>query len=143
MKQEVLLDAGPLVALVNPRDQFHHWVRTQWAEVAMLLLTCEAVISEACFLLQQVHRGEEAIMTLIQSKVIAVPFHFDEQVDSIKELLVRYQSVPMSFADACMVRLSELYPNSLVMTLDSDFNIYRKDKTHIIPVMMPGIRGYE
>jgi uncharacterized protein len=138
MKQEVLLDTGPLVAFINPRDRLHSWVSDQWAEVATPLLTCEAVISEACFLLRQVHRGEEAIMTLVQSKVIAVPFHFDEQVNAVKELLARYQSVPMSFADACMVRLSELYSNSLVMTLDSDFNIYRKDRTQIIPVLMPG-----
>jgi uncharacterized protein len=141
MQQNVLLDTGPLVAFVNPRDQFHAWVNAAWAEIATPMLTCEAVLSEACFLLARVHRGEEAIMTLLQSKVLAVPFCVDEQIDAIKDLLIQYRSVPMSFADACMVRLSELYPNSSVMTLDQDFNIYRKTRNQMIATIMPDRRS--
>ncbi len=49
----------------------------------------------------------------------------------------RYQSVPMSIADACLVRMSEIYTQSSVITLDSDFRIYRKNRNQEIPVIMP------
>jgi predicted nucleic acid-binding protein len=49
----------------------------------------------------------------------------------------RYASVPMSLADACLVRMSEVYENSQIITLDSDFTIYRKQRNQTIPVIMP------
>jgi predicted nucleic acid-binding protein len=52
-------------------------------------------------------------------------------------LMQRYESVPMSLADACLVRMSEIYPNSSILTLDSDFTIYRKHRHQIIPLIMP------
>ena len=44
---------------------------------------------------------------------------------------------PMDFADACLVRMSERYPDSQVLTLDSDFTIYRRHRREPIPVLMP------
>ena len=55
----------------------------------------------------------------------------------VHQLMQRYKSVPMSLADACLVRMAEIYPNSLVLTLDSDFRIYRKNKNEIIPLVIP------
>ncbi len=55
--------------------------------------------------------------------------------------MVKYASVPMSFAVACLVRMAELYPNSAVLTLDSDFRIYRKNINQVIPVIMPDIHS--
>ncbi|MCK5524842.1 MAG: hypothetical protein KAI83_17080 [Thiomargarita sp.] len=68
-----------------------------------------------------------------------VPFHFDDEMDTMKNLMLKYTNVPMSFADACLVRMAELYPNSAVLTLDSDFRIYRKNRNQEIPVIMPDI----
>jgi hypothetical protein len=67
-------------------------------------LTCEAVITEVCFLLQNVYGGEDAVMGSVKSKKIVIPFQFSEEVDAIRDLMQRYQSVPMSFADACVVK---------------------------------------
>ena len=137
MRQRVILDTGPLVAFINRRDRFHQWVRTEWDTIEPPLLTCEAVLAEACFLLQNVYGGKETVISLVNTGVVHVPFRLNEEVVRIGELLTRYQSVPMSLADACLVRMSEQYSGSSVLTMDSDFLIYRKNRNEVIPVIMP------
>ncbi len=141
MRQQVLLDTGPLVALVNRRDHFHQWVKTKWEQIEPPLLTCEAVITEASFLLRSVYGGQKAVMSLIERGIIQIPFRLVEEVDRVGELLNRYQSVPMSLADACMVRMTEQYASSYLLTIDRDFNIYRKERNQLIPVIMPNDDG--
>ena len=137
MRQQVLLDTGPLVAYINRRELSHEWVVSEWANIEPPLLTCEAVITEACFLLQKIYRGEETVVSLVDSRVIQIPFQLSKEAVAVQNLLVRYQSVPMSLADACLVRMSELYCDSTVLTLDSDFLIYRNNKKQVISVVMP------
>ena len=136
MKQSILLDTGPLVARLNRRDKFHKWAMAQWGQIAPPMLTCEAVVSEACFLLAGTRSGSDSVMWLIQRKIVAISFRLDENIQPVKKLLAKYCSVPMSLADACLVRMSELNPNSRVFTLDSDFNLFRKDGRRIIPTIM-------
>lgn len=137
MYRQVLLDTGSLVALLNRRDNFHEWAKLQWQEIEPPLLTCEPVIAETCFLLQNVYGGQEAIMSLIETDVVQISFSLKAEIEQIKTLLMRYRSVPMSLADGCLVRMAELYSNSSVLTLDSDFKIYRKHKNQIIPLIIP------
>ena len=138
MKQGVLVDTGPLVAFLNKRDRFHDWTTAQWNQIAAPMLTCEAVVSESCFLLSGIKSGSDRVMQLIQREILMISFHLDEHIDSVKKLLMKYQSVPMSLADACLVRMSELHSNSYVFTMDSDFNLYRKNSRQVIPSIMPG-----
>ena len=138
MKQGALVDTGPLVALLNRRDRFHAWTVDQWNQIAAPMLTCEAVVSEACFLLSGIKSGSDLVMQLIQREILMISFHLDDHIDPVKKLLTKYQSVPMSLADACLVRMSELHSNSHVFTLDSDFNLYRKNGRQVIPSIMPG-----
>jgi hypothetical protein len=67
-----------------------------------------------------------------------ISFHLDEHIDPVKKLLLKYQSVPMSLADACLVRMSELYSNSHVFTLNNDFKLYRKNGRQVIPTIWTG-----
>jgi hypothetical protein len=113
------------------------WAISQWATIAKPLLSCEAVISEACFLLRNVFRGGEGVMILVETQIIQLPFRLNEEITAIKTLLNRYQSVPMSLADACLVRMSEQFSESTVLTLDNDFTIYRKNTNQTIPVITP------
>ena len=138
MKENILLDTGPLVAFLNRRDKFHNWALAQWDQIKPPMLTCEAVISEACFLLAGTNTGIDSVMQMIQRKITAVSFHLDEHIQPVKKLLLKYRSVPISLADACLIRMSELHPDSRIFTLDSDFNLYRKDRRRIIPTIMPG-----
>lgn len=137
MRRRVILDTGPLVAAIDRRDRFHEWVKMEWNIIEPPLLTCEAVLAEACFLLQNVYNGKQAVISLINTKAIQIPFRLNEEVVQIGELLNRYQSVPMSLADACLVRMAQQYEGSFVLTLDSDFRIYRKNRNEMIPVIMP------
>lgn len=137
MKRGVLLDTGPLVAFLNRQDTYHSWAMAQWGRIAPPMLTCEAVLSEACFLLAQTELGNEPVMRLLQRSVIALPFHLEDQTQAITRLLEKYRSVPISLADACLVRMSELYPPGQVFTIDSDFSLYRRHGRQVIPAIVP------
>ena len=137
MKENVLLDTGPLVAFLNRRDKFHEWALEHWDQIQPSMLTCEAVISEACFLLAGTDIGVDSVMQMIQRKIVAISFHVAEHIQPVKRLLLKYRSVPMSLADACLVRMSEIHPAGEVFTLDSDFRIYRRHGNKVIPILMP------
>ncbi len=137
MKRRIILDTGPLVAFINRRDKYHKWATLQWAQIEPPLLTCEAVLSEACFLLGSLDGGQITVLELLQRSVLHIPFTMIEHVNQLDRLLQKYSDVPMSLADACLVRMSEMYSESIVLTLDSDFNIYRKNRRQVIPVLSP------
>jgi uncharacterized protein len=137
MKQRVIIDTGPLVAFINRREHLHAWVINTLATIEQPLLTCEAVIVETCFLLRNIYGGQETVMSLLGEGKILISMCLNEEAAVIKELLRQYQSVPMSLADACLVRMTQLYPDSELLTFDSDFRIYRKNRNQLISVIMP------
>ena len=137
MKGVVILDTGPLVASVNRRDAYHVWATEQLANLAPPLLTCDAVLAEACYLLRATAGGSRAILELIERGVIASGFPVARHAASLKALMAKYSGVPMSLADACLVRLSELHDNVTVLSLDHDFLIYRRHGRQVIPVLIP------
>lgn len=137
MKRRVILDTGPLAAFLNSRDKRHDWTLTQWSSIEPPLLTCEAVISEACFLLRHWDRGANSVLELLERKVLEISFCLADQITPVSTLLKKYSSIPISLADACLVRMAELHEHSPVLTLDTDFQIYRKHKRQIIPLLMP------
>jgi len=137
MKRHVILDTGPLVAFINGRDKYHVWATIQWGQIEPPLLTCEAVLSEACFLLRSNGHGQDAVLELLKRDVLRLPFRLDEHTGQIMWLLKKYSDVPMSLADACIVRMSEMHGDSPVLTVDADFRIYRKNKRQAIPLLSP------
>ncbi|HET9212616.1 MAG TPA: PIN domain-containing protein [Thermoanaerobaculia bacterium] len=140
MRSRILVDTGPLVALLNRRDRHHAWVKAQLRGMDAPLDTCEAVLSEACFLLRQVPGGPQALLELISQGLVTVSMSLQDEVKAIQRLLLRYADVPMALADACMVRLAEIHEPSLVFTLDSDFKIYRKHGRTPLPLLLPDDR---
>lgn len=136
-RRRILLDTGPLVAFLNARDHFHSWARLRLAEVDPPALTCEAVIAEACHLLRGTDGGPEAVLGLLDRGVLMIPFRLEEEVEPLRRLLARYRDLPVSLADACLVRLAELESNPLVLTLDSDFGVYRIHGRQPIPALLP------
>ena len=118
-------------------DKFHQWSVQTLNHVQYPILTCEPVLTEVCFLLQKIHLGREKVLQLVQQKYLEIPFYLSPEVESIRTLMQRYDSVPMSLADACLVKMAEIYTDASVLTLDSDFRIYRKHRNQIIPLIMP------
>jgi len=119
----IVLDTGPLVALLNRRDAFHGWVRDVLDDVEPPVFTCEPVIGEAFFLLRNVREGPDAVLDLVEREIVRIDFHLDAELAPVRTLMKKFASIPMSLADACVVRMTELEPRSLVMTLDDDFRI--------------------
>jgi uncharacterized protein len=132
----VILDTGVIIALLNRNDACHQWAIAQWKQVLAPAITCEAVISESCFLLKATYL-QESLMSMIEVEAIKVSFRFQHNAAKIRELMLRYGSVPMSFADACLVKMSEENPDYSILTMDSDFTIHRKYRNVTLPVIMP------
>ena len=140
MNQPVILDASPLVAFLKKEDDYHQWSNATMRALEGPLFTCEPVIVEACFLLRRTYAGQESVMSLISDGIIQVDFSLADHATALRTLMAQYDSVPMSLADACLVRMAELRRNSVVMTFDSDFKIYRMNRNEIIPLMTPDDR---
>jgi predicted nucleic acid-binding protein len=133
----VIVDTGPIVALLNARDAWHDWARNAFGHVEPPLLTCEPVLTEASYLVRKLAGGPEAVTDLVGRGVLEVAFRVDSELLALRTLLTKYRSVPMSLADACLVRMSELSPRTSVMTLDSDFKVYRRSGRLKIPLIAP------
>ena len=134
----LVIDIGPLVALLNRRDRHHAWIRGLLDTVEPPLYTCEAVLSESCFLLRRIAGAEAALLTLVARDVVRVEFGLGAEAGAVTALVQKFANVPMSLADACLVRMTELEPDSTVVTLDQDFRVYRRLKRQVVPVVMPG-----
>ena len=137
MRRSVLLDTGPLVASINRRDRFHEWTKSQLAQIEPPMFTCEAVLAESCFLLRHWPGGSRAIAEFVERKIIEIPFRVDTHARPLANLMAKYANVPMSLADACLVRMSELDENSVLFTFDRDFTFYRRHGRKVIPTLMP------
>lgn len=133
----VLLDTGPLVSFLASGLRHHLWTVEQWKRLRAPLLTCEPVLTEAAFLLTREGRDADAIFELLERGVIRIAISVQEEQADLRVLMHRYRSRPMSLADACLVRLSEIHNSGEIFTLDSDFRIYRRHGNKVIPVRMP------
>jgi len=132
-----LLDAGPLVAYLSDRDKWHAWAVKQFASLRPPLLTCEAVLSEACFLAQRDGGKPADVLRLLQRGAFQIAFDLETETSALEALMERYADTPMSLADACLVRLSELHRDCRVFTLDSHFSRYRRNARQLIPLLAP------
>ena len=135
MARNVLVDAGFLVALLSRRDSHHQWAVMQVPGAAPPWRTCEAVLSEAFHLLGA--RGSPGLSALLRRRALIATFDLDNDVESVLKLLHKYADVPMSLADACLVRMTETFPDPVILTTDSDFRIYRRHSRQMVPCMMP------
>jgi uncharacterized protein len=115
----------------------HAWAVEQWKRLRPPLLTCEPVLTEAAFLLKRGGRDADALFALLERGVIRIALTVQNEQTDLRSLVRRYRNRPMSLADACLVRLSELHAAGEVFTLDADFRIYRKHGNKVIPVLMP------
>ena len=93
--------------------------------------------SEAAFLLKREGREADPLFALLERGVIRIALDIEEEQADLRALMHRYRNRPMSLADACLVRLSEIQTAGEVFTLDSDFRIYRRHGNKVIPVLMP------
>lgn len=137
MAGSVLVDTSFLVALLSSRDRNHRWSAVVAERYPPPWSTCEAVLSEAFHLLEP--RGEHALASLLRRRAVVAPFDLDLELERVLKLIEKYADVPMSLADACLVRLSETAPDPVLLTADSDFRVYRRFGRQAVATVMPDI----
>ncbi len=121
-----IVDTGPLVAFFDRAERHHHWVVERVEELESPLLVCEPVLTETTYLLARYPRAQDAVFELLQNGALSVAFRIEEHVSALLKLSQKYRDTPMSLADACVVRMAEIYERHAVLTLDADFSVYRK-----------------
>jgi predicted nucleic acid-binding protein len=122
-----IVDTGPLVAFFDRSERHHRWVTGRIEELDGPLLLCEPVLTETMYLLMRYPGAQDSVLALLQNGALLIAFQVDEHLADLRKLQRKYRDRPMSFADACVVRMAELYERHSVLTLDSDFSVYRKN----------------
>lgn len=129
----IIADTGPLVALFNPRDSYHEWSLEILSTLSPPLWTCEAVLTEAAYLTGQPAK----LIKKVAAGILRLGIDIEAQSDAIGRLIRQY-GPRMELTDACVVRMSELFRESKVLTLDRrDFSIYRRNQRQVIPLIAP------
>jgi len=130
------MDTGPVVAYFSRREANHQWATEQFETLELPFITCEPVITEVSFLAARHGQQARLVLELISRGVLKVGFRLDHEIRAIQSLIQRYANVPMSLADACLVRLAEV-TRLPICTLDRDFAIYRAHGRHPLKLIMP------
>jgi predicted nucleic acid-binding protein len=134
---EIIVDTGPLVALLVKSDSHHPWTVDRLRELRPPFLTCEPVLAEVAHLVRRVRNGIDRFVELLLSDLLRVELDLMAERDAVGRLLRKYADRPMSLADACLVRLAELNDTAAVLTVDGDFAVYRKHGRRAIPLIRP------
>lgn len=135
MAKTVIVDASFLVALWRKNDANHPWAVQQARLLPPPWTICESALSEADHLLAP--DGCATLRLACRRGALRVSAAGEDDFLPILDLLDKYADIPMSIADACLVRLTELLPDPVLFTTDSDFKIYRRMGRRAIPTCMP------
>jgi len=129
-----IADTGFIVAFGNRNDRHHAWAVEVAEGMTEPALTCEAVLAEAAFHLA----SSSYVLSLVRDEMLRVAFDFSRHVEQLTEIAERFEDRHPDFADLCLIRMSELYPRNVVVTVDeSDFRVYRRNKRESIPLLTP------
>ena len=122
----ILLDTGPLVALLSRDDAGHLRATQLFSECLPPFRCCEAVIAEACYLMRKIHSaGPAEVVALGRKGVYQIPMSLESHWTNIEALMLKYANLPISLAGACLIRCAEIHREPRILTFDSDFQIYR------------------
>ena len=131
-----IADTGFLVAFANRNDRYHDWAVGIAEQFTEPLLTCEAVLAETAFHLQNVG----LVLAMVRDGLVDVAFDCRDHWPQLEALADRYAERKPDLADLCLIRLSELHPRHPVLTVDrEDFRVYRRNKREVIPTILPPI----
>jgi uncharacterized protein len=127
--RDVLIDTGCIVALLDRSEREHARCVEAIKAVTGRLVTCEAVIAESCYLLRHQKGAADTILENVERGAFQIPFRLEDLIGSVRVHMRRYGRVPMDLADGCLVSLAEMVGTGSILTLDSDFRIYRWRRT--------------
>ena len=137
MPRGAIADTGPLVAYFDRAERNHVWAVERIRELEAPLLVCEPVLAEVMYLLGPLAKAQDALFELLENGALRIALRVDEHVVALRALHRKYRDRPMSLADACIVRMAELFDEHDVLTLDSDFSVYRKHGRQPLTLIHP------
>jgi predicted nucleic acid-binding protein len=132
-----IADTGFIVAFARRNDQHHVWAVNVAERITEPLLTCEAVLAEAAFQLE----SSSYVLALLEDEMLRLAFDCSRNLAALAELARRYEDRHPDLADLCLIRMSELYRHHAVITVDSDFRVYRRNRREAIPIHLPPQRA--
>ncbi len=132
-----IIDTGPLVAYLEARENAHAWIRELLDEVVLPLHTCEPVLTEALFILRRHGRDHRALFSMLERGAVQVDYAMTRETMMLNEMMSDYADLPMSLADACLVRMAELHPRAEIITLDRHFKMYRTRDRRVLKLCLP------
>ena len=132
----ILLDTGPIVALLSQNDANHERARELFADTLPPFRCCEAVLAEACFLMRKVARaGPAEVLALAARGVLTIDIHASENWTELASIMKKYADRPISFADACLICCAEIHGERRIATFDRDFTVYRWNRTRKFAIL--------
>jgi hypothetical protein len=140
LAKTVFLDTGPLVALFRERDQFHQWVKIELSKDDFRFITCEAVLTEALFLTQNLPKVLDSISGMIESGMMVVQSALVSNPKAVFEKINKYNDLKTSLADISLLVLYEEQKDSAIFTTDSDFLIYRDSQGKKLNLISPYLK---
>ena len=132
----VLLDTGVIVALLDRSERAHRACAQAVDQLHAPLITCEAVIAESCYLLRSHPGAPEAIIENVAAGIFQIPFQLSRETAGLKQVLRKYRDRQIDLADACLIRLADEFETADILTLDSDFTIYRWGKNKPFRILL-------
>ena len=127
----VLLDTGVIVAFLDHSERHHQDCADCVLALERPLITCEAVIVESCYILRGLRGATEAVIENVAAGIFQLPFNLSREASALKQYLRKYRDRRIDLAGACLIRLAEEFETADILTLDTDFQVYRwgKNKT--------------
>ena len=135
MPKNYVADSSAVVAFLSRDDEHHHWMALQLGGFSQPLLTCEPALTEMFHLVGS--RGRAQLDELLKRGLLKLAFNLETQLEPVLHLMEKYSDVPMSLADGCLVRMTEVLADPVIITTDSDFKIYRRHSRQVVPCLMP------
>jgi predicted nucleic acid-binding protein len=134
---QVLVDTGFLVAMYDRNEPKHDLCVRAYDSVSSKLVTCEAVIGEALYLLQRFPEAISTILLNVDKGVLSIPFTLEKSSRAVLELMYKYRDTPADFADACLIQMANELDTGDILTLDSDFRHYRWRRNRRFKLLIP------
>ncbi len=128
--KSVIIDTGCIVALFDRSEKYHKQCVDIITQLDQPIVTCEAAITEACYLVRKSSLAIQAILQNVENNVFQIVFNLVDSIEHVKMLLKKYSDIPMDFTDACLVSLASNLNTGDILTLDKDFEVYRWDKNN-------------
>jgi predicted nucleic acid-binding protein len=135
LKVKKIADAGLIIAALDERDAHHGCAATLLGRESPPWLVCEPVLAEIAASIGT----PEPVLEMLQVGDLELAFDLDENRSEVLALVRKYRDQEIDLADACVVRMSELYEDSVVYTVDrKDFIVYRRHGRRPVRCIFPG-----